>query len=163
MRSKIYTKTGDRGRTGTFLGRMGKDDLLAQALGTVDELNSWIGMCRNATPMDEELKRMQKNLLTIGSGLAGSGMKISAAETKLLERVIDRLTKKLPRLTNFVYPTGPLHVARTVARRAEREIVAAGVSDKSVLKYMNRLSDALFTMARWVNFKQGGVEEVWRG
>lgn len=166
---KIYTKTGDKGNTGTFYGRMSKSDRLAKALGAIDELNSAIGVCRRATSVDEELKRMQKNLLTIGSSLSGSGLKISAAETRNLEKLIDKLTRQLPKLANFIYPVGQLHLARAICRRAEREVVAAlqdtspkSQDSKNILKYLNRLSDALFTLGRWVNFKQGREEEVWR-
>ena len=158
---KIYTKTGDRGTTGTFLGRVAKSDLLPEALGTIDELNSAIGACRFNTAVDAELRHVQKNLLTIGSSLSGSGLEISRAEIRNLEKLIDRLTKELPKLANFIYPVGPLQLARSICRRAERKVVAAEIKDKNVLKYMNRLSDALFTMGRWVNFKLGITEEVW--
>lgn len=160
--TKIYTKTGDRGTTGTFYGRISKDAQLAKALGAIDELNSWIGVCRHQTSLDIELKRIQKNLLTIGSSLSGSGVKISLAETKNLEKLIDRLTRELPKLGNFIYPIGPLQVTRSVSRRAEREVVATETKDKNILKYLNRLSDALFTMGRWVNFKSGVEEEMWK-
>ena len=160
--TKIYTKTGDRGTTGTFYGRISKDAQLAKALGAIDELNSWIGVCRHQTSLDQELQKIQKNLLTIGSSLSGSGLKISSAETKNLEKLIDKLTKDLPKLANFIYPQGFLQVARSVARRAEREVVATEIKDKLILKYLNRLSDALFTMGRWVNFKSGVEEEVWK-
>lgn len=165
--TKIYTKTGDKGTTSTFGGRITKDNQLAKALGAIDELNSWVGICRNRTPLDVELKRIQKNLLTIGSNLSGSGLKISTAETKYLEKLIDKLTKELPKLSNFIYPKGFLQVARSVCRRCEREVVAAmnyepKTMNKSTLKYLNRLSDALFTMGRWVNFKMGMEEEVWK-
>ncbi len=169
--NKIYTKTGDRGMTGTFYGRMAKSDQLAQALGTIDELNSWIGLCRTQySVMDSELKKIQNNLLIIGSQLAGSKKRIKSSETPHLERLIDKLTKDLPKLSNFIYPMGYLQVARSVCRRAEREVVMAlegsmfKVQDsRNILKYLNRLSDALFTMARWVNYKMGIKEEVWRG
>lgn len=178
--SKIYTKTGDRGTTGTFRGRMAKSDQLAQALGTIDELNSWIGVCRHHAPHDDELKRVQNNLLTIGSQLAGSEKRIRPGETAHLEKLIDKLTKDLPKLSNFIYPKGNLQIARAVCRRAEREVVSAEIKEKNILKYLNRLSDALFTLGRWVNWtllRQGygraspeampaarGVkEEVWRG
>lgn len=160
---KIYTKTGDRGTTATFLGRVDKSSLLPQALGSVDELNSWIGMSRHSTSLDEELKRIQKNLLTIGSALSGSGLKISSSETIHLEKLIDKLTKELPKLSNFIYLKGFLQVARSVARRAERNVVALEIKDKNILKYLNRLSDALFTLGRWVNFRSGVEEEVWKG
>ena len=159
---KIYTKTGDKGNTGTFGGRMSKSDQLAVALGSVDELNSWVGFCRKGDFLDGELKRIQKNLLTIGSGLAGSGLKINSAETRRLEKLIDKLTKDLPKLTNFIHPVGELQVARSVCRRTEREVVALEIKDKNILKYLNRLSDALFTMGRWANYKSGIKEEIWK-
>ena len=170
--TKIYTKTGDRGTIGTFHGRMDKSDQLAEALGAIDELNSWVGMCRSqiqnsnnkfTNQIQIELKKIQNNLLIIGSQLAGGGLEISRVEIRNLERLIDKLTKELPKLANFIYPVGQLQVARAVCRRAEREVVAAEIKDKNVLKYLNRLSDALFTMGRWVNFKVGLEEEVWRG
>ena len=168
--AKIYTKTGDRGTTGTFKGRMAKSDQLAEALGAIDEFNSWVGLCRNSLggSLDSELKRIQSNLLIIGSQLAGSEKRLRNEETKRLERLIDKLTKDLPKLANFIFPTGYLQVARAVCRRAEREVVAAlnaqpSTHNKNILEYLNRLSDALFTMGRWVNFKTGIQEEVWRG
>lgn len=177
--TKIYTKTGDKGTTGTFFGKMAKSDQLAEALGAIDELNSWIGYCRsnNSPPtplfgkergtkgvsLESELKRIQNNLLTIGSQLAGSKKRIKSFETIHLEKLIDKLTKDLPKLSNFIYPTGYLQVVRAICRRTEREVVAAEIKEKNILKYLNRLSDALFTMARWVNFKTGVKEEVWRG
>ncbi|KKU63162.1 MAG: ATP:cob(I)alamin adenosyltransferase, partial [Candidatus Amesbacteria bacterium GW2011_GWA1_47_16] len=119
---------------------------------------------------EKELKRIQTNLLTIGSGLAGSEKRLSNREIKRLELLIDRLTEDLPKLSNFIYPVGHLQVARAVCRRAERETVRFMNEDlkfknKSmpVLKYLNRLSDALFTMGRWINNKTGIEEEVWRG
>ena len=160
--TKIYTKTGDRGTTGTFYGRISKDAQLAKALGAIDELNSWIGVCRHQTSLDQELQKIQKNLLTIGSSLSGSGLKISASETRNLEKLIDKLTRELPKLSNFIFPEGFLQIARSVARRAEREVVATKIKDKNILKYLNRLSDALFIMGRWVNFQMGIEEEVWK-
>ncbi len=159
---KIYTKTGDRGTTGTFLGRVAKSDALPEVLGTIDELNSAIGACRFNTAVDAELRQMQKNLLTMGSSLSGGGVKINSGETKKLEKLIDRLTKELPKLANFIYPVGSLQVARAICRRAERKVVELGTADKTILKYMNRLSDALFTVGRWVNFKSGITEEAWK-
>jgi cob(I)alamin adenosyltransferase len=170
---RIYTKTGDGGMTATLDGRVSKADQVAVALGTIDELNSWIGVCRyeiqnKKLKMDDELRRMQKNLLAIGSAIGGSGLKITGAETIRLEKMIDRMTGELPKLRNFIYPTGEggaaqLQVGRAVARRAEREVIAAGISDKNILKYMNRLSDALFVAARYVNHESGGKENTWRG
>lgn len=171
--------------TGTFLGRMTKSDKLAQALGAIDELNSWIGLCRETVSpssipplnlrggkkrgviLDVELKKIQNNLLIIGSQLAGSKKRIKSSETTHLERLIDKFTKDLPKLSNFIYPIGYLQVARAICRRAEREVVALKGSgfkvQSSILKYLNRLSDALFTMARWANYKMEIKEEVWKG
>jgi len=106
--------------------------------------------------------------LIIGSELAGSEKRLRNEEIKRLERLIDKLTKDLPKLSNFIYPTGNLQVARSVCRRAEREVIAVlnaqpSTHNKNILKYLNRLSDALFTMGRWVNSKLGLEEEVWRG
>ncbi|MEK7503897.1 MAG: cob(I)yrinic acid a,c-diamide adenosyltransferase [Patescibacteria group bacterium] len=152
----IYTKKGDKGETGTFRGRISKSDQLAITLGTVDELNSWLGICGQ----DKELQRIQTNLMAINSILAGSKKhKFGSYETTHLEKLIDKLTRDLPELKNFIYPVGFLQVARTVCRRAEREIVKLEIKEKNILKYMNRLSDALFVMARTKN-KQAGIAEV---
>lgn len=164
---KIYTKTGDKGTTGTFFGRMSKSDQLASTLGTVDELNSWIGLIRSQTPnfFDDELHAMQNNLLTIGSNLAGSKTKkIKPSETLKLEKLMDKLTAELPIIHNFIFPIGPIHVARTICRRLEREVVGLQGQEglESTKKYLNRLSDALFTIARWVNNRLGIEEEVWK-
>ncbi|TSC85247.1 MAG: ATP/cobalamin adenosyltransferase [Microgenomates group bacterium Gr01-1014_16] len=172
--TKIYTKTGDKGETGTFRGRMGKGDQLATAIGSVDEVNSWIGVCREDSRfkiqdsiLDKELKKIQNNLFIIGSILAGSKRyKFNRYETTKLEKLIDKLEAKLPKINNFVYPIGHLQVARSVARRAEREVVALKDSgfkiQDSILGYLNRLSDALFVMARWVNLKTDVKEEIWK-
>ncbi len=186
--SRIYTRMGDKGETGTFRGRMNKSEQLAVALGTIDELNSWIGVCREENQKSKiksqnynlkvksfslggELRRVQGNLLRIGAILAGAPDKFTGIETRRLEKMIDRLSSDLPTLRNFIYPTGVgvagyLQVARTVARRTEREIVLVvdpkSKSEENVLKYLNRLSDALFVMARWVNLELGGKEEVWK-
>ena len=179
MTKKIYTKTGDKGETGTMRGRMSKSDQLAAAIGSIDELNSWIGAVRffispSSIPplklrggkggdIESELKQIQNNIFVIGSILAGSKKhKFRSSETTRLERLIDKLEAKLPKINNFVYPIGYVQVARSVARRAEREVVALGIKNKNILKYLNRLSDTLFVMARWVNFKMGIKEEVWK-
>lgn len=158
--NKIYTKKGDGGNTKTFHGPISKSDQLAIALGTIDELNSWLGICGQ----DKELHRIQTNLMTINSILAGAkAQRFRGTETTHLEKLIDKLTKDLPELKNFIYPVGFLQVARTVCRRAERELVLLNTSSyrltPSILKYINRLSDALFTMARSKN-RQAGIAEV---
>ena len=185
---KIYTKKGDRGKTRTFYGEMSKSDVLAEALGAIDELNSYIGVCRyqlintkfeylsskqirksnfQISNINIELRRIQGNLLTIGSCMAGSKKRLRDGEIKRLEKLIDKLTKELPPLKNFIYPVGEMQVARAVARRCERRVVqftslpVNQLRNKNIIKYLNRLSDALFTVARWVNFKKGLEEEVW--
>ena len=171
--NKIYTKKGDRGETGTFGGRISNSDQLAIALGTIDELNSWVGLCRGensnsqihkfTNQIQKELFKIQTNLMVINSILAGAkNQKIRDSEIKRLEKLIDKLTLELPELKNFIYPVGYLQVARAVARRAEREIVALETKDKNILKYINRLSDALFVVARFVNKQNGLVEETWK-
>ena len=176
MTKKIYTKTGDKGETGTMRGRMSKSDRLAAALGSIDELNSWIGVVRSNSPLaplfikERGIKDIQTNLFVIGSILAGSKRyKFRSSETTKLEKLIDKLEAKLPKINNFVYPVGYLQVARSVARRCERAVVSYQLSVTSgveqldnILKYLNRLSDALFVMARWVNLQSKIPEEVWR-
>ncbi len=157
--NKIYTKKGDKGETGTFHGRINKSDQLAITLGTIDELNSWIGVCGE----NKELHRIQTNLMTINSILAGSKVqRFRGSETRRLEKLIDKLQAELPELKNFIYPVGFLQVARAVCRRAEREIVKLEIKEKNILKYINRLSDALFVIARFVNFQNNVPEEVWK-
>ncbi len=181
--NKIYTKKGDKGSTKTFKGPMSKSDQLAIALGTIDELNSWIGALRVSPPCvpplnlrgghpkgeGDTLKNIQTNLMVINSILAGSTKhKFENKETKKLEKLIDRLQKELPELKNFIYPVGFLQVVRAVCRRTEREVVAALQTTKpnpqfsNILKYINRLSDALFVMARYDNMQKGILEEVWK-
>jgi cob(I)alamin adenosyltransferase len=176
---KLYTKTGDKGKTGTFRGRINKDDKIAWTLGAIDELNSSLGVCRSqclqihtdGLDLGQELKKMQANLLVLGTIVAGYPKKeIPDRETIYLEELIDRLQKDLPLLRNFIYPSGIgvcayLHVSRTLCRRVEREVVALSQDmsmPSSILSYLNRLSDALFVISRWVNQKLGGVEEVWK-
>lgn len=157
--NKIYTKKGDKGFTKTFHGSISKSDQLAITLGTIDELNSWIGVCGQ----DKELHRIQTNLMTINSILAGSKKyKFRGLEIKRLEILIDKLQAELPELKNFIYPVGFLQIARAVCRRAEREVVALEIKNKNILKYINRLSDALFVMARYQNQQSGIKEEVWK-
>lgn len=167
---KIYTKKGDEGETGTFAGRISKADKLAEALGSIDELNCWIGVCRKETSDSKgktgtELKRIQGNLMTITSILAGSNLVFKIYEVKKLEKLIDKLTEELPILKNFIYPEGYLQLARAVARRAERAVVSLNIQSaksKTILKYLNRLSDALFVLARYEGKASGIKEEKWK-
>ncbi len=168
---KIYTRKGDRGKTSTLAGKISKADDLAEALGSIDELNCWIGVCRYdiENPISKELRRIQENLMTIMSVLAGSKLKFKAYETVRLEKFIDKLTKELPPLSGFIYPTGYLQAARAICRRAERRVVAVQETEgkiegeyKQILKYLNRLSDALFVMGRAEERKKGRKEEKWK-
>ena len=175
---KIYTKTGDNGTTSLFAGgRVRKTHLRVEAYGTVDELNSVIGLARaHQPPSDQWLAPIQAQLFHLGADLATPlnaksdwVVRMDAGTIQWLERIIDGCSTELPSLTNFVLPGGTLaaaqlHVARTICRRAERLVVA--LSDEEdigdhVLPYLNRLSDVLFTLARWENHKAGISEDKW--
>jgi cob(I)alamin adenosyltransferase len=175
---KIYTKTGDDGTTGLFGGaRVAKASKRVEAYGTVDELNAVIGVARASgleAVTDAVLAKVQVDLFTLGAELAtvpGREDKlamtlISAADAERLERAIDDAEVGLPALKNFVLPGGSaqaaaLHLARTVARRAERAVLALDDAKprSEVVIYLNRLSDLLFTLARRAN-AHAGVEDV---
>lgn len=179
--AKIYTKTGDRGETSLFGGeRVGKDNLRLDAYGTVDELNSVIGVCRSVNPFSEVdpiLRDLQEELFVLGADLAtpqGSSAgarlrRIQPANVSRLEQLIDTIDPKLEPLKQFILPSGSqaaamLHFARTVCRRAERKSVELSrrepIGDQPVI-YLNRLSDLLFVVARWVNTLGGGGETKW--
>ncbi|HEY3593587.1 MAG TPA: cob(I)yrinic acid a,c-diamide adenosyltransferase [Polyangiaceae bacterium] len=180
---KIYTKTGDDGTTGLFGGqRRSKADLRVDAYGTVDEANASIGLARAvglSPDIDMVLGDVQSDLFTIGAELAcvpGQEVKlkmalIGAAEITNLEQAIDGLGAALPNLRTFILPGGTggaatLHVARCVARRAERAVIAASAVEpvrKQVIIYLNRLSDLLFTFARLANQRQGVEDVAWAG
>jgi len=174
---KIYTKTGDSGETSLLGGkRVTKDCVILQVVGELDELNSKLGEVV-AHLWEEEpvdfLKKIQRDLFKLGAELASLQtefnakiLKIGEEEITELENNIDAFSESLPELTNFILPGGNLsaahlHHARTICRRAERALVSLG-KEKPVrmeaYKYLNRLSDYLFTAARWVNW-QNGVEE----
>jgi cob(I)alamin adenosyltransferase len=176
----IYTKKGDKGTTSLYdktsaqRERVSKDSLIVEALGSVDELDSYLGVCINASEdqlVKTRLKEIQNNLLTIGTIIAGSGLKFSKNETSKIEKVIDELEGRLPVLKNFVFPGGSkvsshLQFARSLARRAERRVVALSNESKisqNILTYLNRLSDYLFMLAREMNHKSGIGDEVWVG
>ncbi len=194
---KIYTRTGDKGKTSLFDGtRVSKSDTRVETYGTIDELNSMIGAAiayiqdwsnysssersesrnkssRQARTIKTELEQVQHDLLEIGSALATPhAMPVVGIEKrpKDFEKLIDKLTKKLPELKNFILPGGGkagslLHVSRTIARRAERQTVGLmqkEAIDGNIIIYINRLSDLLFTMARFVNHKEKQKEKKWR-
>ena len=177
---KIYTRTGDDGTTSLFSGgRVPKHHLRVESYGTVDELNSLLGLARAhqpSPPTDADLARVQHQLFNLGADLAtpldakSSHIVRMDAETVVwLEHSIDRMTADLPALTYFILPSGTpaaaaIHVARTVCRRAERLVTQLQEHEPvgdHVLPYLNRLSDYLFTLARWENQHAGGGEEKW--
>lgn len=177
MAGKIYTRTGDKGKTSLFDGkRVFKSDRKVEAYGTIDELNSAIGAASafiKVASINKELEQIQNDLFEIGSSLAVSKtLPVDQLENrpKEFEVLIDKLTKQLPLLSQFILPGGGkggalLHVARTVARRAERNIVQLNQKehvDQTIIIYLNRLSDLLFTMSRFVNFKEKKKEKIWR-
>ena len=180
---KIYTKTGDKGETGLFGGqRVRKDHSRIVAYGEVDELNALIGWARseNKFPeVDVHLSKIQNDLFDLGAVLATPDKKklegkatgfIREQDISYLEQAIDYMEKTLPALQNFILPTGSelasrFHVARTVCRRAERSLVtmfSKETMEENVLVYLNRLSDFLFVLARWVNAKEKIADVEWK-
>jgi cob(I)alamin adenosyltransferase len=180
---KIYTKTGDAGETSLFSGtRVRKDDARVDAYGEVDELNAWLGLVRASRAagldaiLDEAVVHIQRDLFALGAQLADPAEKLAPRVTKAviadadverLEQLIDRLERELPPLRRFILAGGSpagaaLHVARTVCRRAERRMVALQPPvDAVLLRYVNRLSDLLFVLARVVNHRGGVPETEW--
>ena len=176
----VYTKTGDKGETSLFdpkdqrLKRTPKDSCNIEAIGAVDELDSFIGVTisfsKDAT-VTKLLREVQVNLLTIGSILAGSGLRFSKTKTVKLEKKIDEIEGKLPVLKNFILPGGTklashLHYCRSLARRAERRVVALSKEKEvkaQVLMYVNRLSDFFFMLSRDENARVGNKETFWVG
>lgn len=180
---KIYTRTGDEGKTGVIGGRVNKDDIRVEAYGTVDELNAWVGEA--ILRMDEtihsdlmkDLTEIQHQLFDAGGDLAQVGKqrqyKVNAEMVTHLEQLIDRYDEECPPLERFILPGGApasvaLHLCRVVARRAERCVVTLSREQETndeVRRYLNRLSDFFFTVARTVNaraqvpdveYKRGG-------
>ena len=178
---KIYTKTGDKGETSLFGGkRVPKNSLRIETYGTVDELNSILGMCRVSDPPGEVaaiVEEIQHKLFTLGAELATpgesaakSGERIIQADVARLEHYIDEIEPRLEPLKNFILPGGSqcaslLHFARTVCRRAERRAVQLSqkenISELTVV-YLNRLSDLLFVLARWANVFAVSPEIKWK-
>jgi len=210
--SKIYTRTGDRGKTSLFDGKkVFKSDKKVETYGTIDELNSSIGVAiaeisnskfpplrasfaevatkaeqgfagraipnnrkkKGLSSITDQLEEIQNDLLEIGSSLAvSSALPVNQLKDRPqeFEKLIDKLTKQLPPLTQFILPGGGkggalLQLSRTIARRAERRVVGLSKSehiDPTIVVYLNRLSDLLFTMARFVNYKEKQKEKIWR-
>jgi len=182
---KVYTRGGDRGETSLFGGqRVSKDSPRVEAYGEVDELNAVLGLARcelaGAADLAAELERIQSTLFDLGSELATPAARerkgklaprVSDAEAEQLERAIDALDLELEPLSSFVLPGGTraaalLHLARTVCRRAERRVIALAAQEPigpAPVKYLNRLSDYLFTAARAANRRAGVAEPRWVG
>lgn len=178
---KIYTRTGDRGDTSLFGGqRVPKDALRIEAYGTVDELNSVLGIVRadNKEPeIDGILDDIQRELFDLGADLATPRSantklvkRIQPRDAQRLEKLIDRLDAQLKPLKTFILPGGSpvasrLHFARTVCRRAERAVVRLSRNEdigEDVTVYLNRLSDLLFVLARYANLRAGVPETTWK-
>jgi cob(I)alamin adenosyltransferase len=179
---RIYTRTGDRGRTGLLDGsRVAKDHGRVDAYGAVDELQATLGLARveaGSGPLGDLLGRIQRELFAVGAQLADPKARVGARKAKArldpalvaaLERAIDTHESALPPLTTFVLPGGSragalLHLGRTVCRRAERRVVALARRhsvDPVVIAYLNRLSDLLFVLARHANRAAGAPEDPW--
>jgi cob(I)alamin adenosyltransferase len=177
---KIYTRTGDSGDTSLFDGtRVKKDDPRVDAYGDIDELNAWLGLARASRldpALDDDVVQLQRDLFALGAQLADPGHKLAPRVSKAvigdadiarLESLIDRLEKALPPLRRFILAGGSpagaaLHVARTVCRRAERRIVALDPPvDPVLVRYVNRMSDLLFVLARAANHRGGVSETEW--
>ncbi len=181
----IYTKTGDRGETSLYRGkRVSKSDPQVEVYGTVDELNSWVGLLVSEIKdpdWKEFLIHIQTDLFTIGSTLAGWKGDLSALPDRVtdMEKRIDELEKKLPALHNFILPGGSqigafTHITRSVCRRVERKLIGLFSSkfkvhssqkqDKeSIIMYINRLSDLFFMLARHINKTENATEKKWFG
>ena len=179
--NKIYTKTGDAGTTGLGTGqRVRKDDLRIIAYGTVDETNATLGVVRQHLSghpgLDAKILRIQNDLFDLGADLCRPGsdfecdtaLRIRENQVERLEREIDGMNAELRPLTSFVLPGGTpaaacLHLARTVTRRGERlvvELAEAETVNPAAIRYLNRLSDHLFVMSRWLNDK-GAADVLW--
>ncbi|MBG9544492.1 cob(I)yrinic acid a,c-diamide adenosyltransferase [Cytobacillus firmus] len=178
---KLYTRTGDEGKTSIIGGRVEKDDVRVEAYGTVDEVNCFVGQAM--TQLDpaifqdvlEDLEKIQHELFDCGGDLANvtkkRELKLTKDSVDYLETKIDRLIEEAPKLERFILPGGApasasIHIARTVTRRAERLVVSLKKADPDTsavaLKFLNRLSDYFFALARVINFRlnQKDVEYV---
>jgi cob(I)alamin adenosyltransferase len=183
MAMKIYTKTGDKGTTSLIGGtKVPKSHLRIEAYGTVDELNSCIGLCRDLLTDENSriiLQEVQDRLFTIGSSLACDPIKeprmripdLKEEDVTLLENEIDKMNEVLPPMKNFILPGGHvtishIHITRCVCRRAERCCVRLELEsmevEEVILKYMNRLSDYLFVLARFIAHQLKAVEIPWK-
>ena len=178
---KIYTKSGDKGQTSLVGGtRVSKGDPKIEAYGSVDELNSWIGLLGDQSALEsmkDILREIQENLFVVGSNLAAEenfeGYQLPDLideDTQFLEKGIDKMNESLPEMTSFILPGGHqavsyCHIARTVCRRAERNVTILNEKEPKTNKYviyLNRLSDFLFVLARKVALDLGAPEVPWK-
>ena len=183
MAMKIYTKTGDKGTTSLIGGtKVPKSHLRIEAYGTVDELNSYIGLCKDLLTDDQGKKillEVQDRLFTIGSSLACDPIKepkmripdLKETDVELLEKEIDRMSETIPAMKSFILPGGhttlsQLHIARCVCRRAERCCVRLELEslevEEIIIKYLNRLSDYLFVLSRFTGHQMNAGEIPWK-
>ena len=179
---KVYTKTGDKGTTSLLGGlRVSKADLRISAYGTVDELNSYMGLLRDQRVNDERkphIIQIQNHLFSIGSLLAAEPGKkldylpeLQEDDITVLENEMDKMNELLPEMRNFVLPGGDqavsfCHIARCVCRRAEREVVALSQHQEvpaKVIIFLNRLSDYLFVLSRMMTKELNAEEIIWKG
>jgi cob(I)alamin adenosyltransferase len=178
----LYTRGGDKGETSLYgASRVPKDSQRVDAYGTIDELNCCLGVALSGCEhgeISEQLKRIQAELFTAGADLAteltsegGARVpRIQKSDTEQLEKMVDDLQGKLPRLNSFILPGGSqlsssLHLARAVCRRAERRVFALGRAERinpEIVPYLNRLSTCLFNLARYANLLEKVEDEVWR-
>ena len=171
----MYTKTGDKGETSLANGeRISKADARIEAYGTVDELNSWVGLLRAGMQkegfedkaLQAELQWIQNKLFNLGAELSQApGEWISVSDVQQVEKWIDTLQAEVPKQRAFILPSGNetmtrCHVCRTICRRAERRMIALGCQDEA-MQLMNRISDYLFVFARYVGHRMNVVEETW--
>lgn len=178
---KIYTKTGDKGETGYIGGRVSKSSERIELVGNLDELNACLGLIVGKTKNDEnfsklnqKILKLQSSIFSLGAVIAGGKSEVNfKKETEKLEKEIDAMDKLLEPLKNFILPGGSevaahIHLSRTICRRAERQMVryfdTINFTDEAsvnLLSYLNRLSDYLFVLARFVNKNLGEEDVVW--
>lgn len=180
---KLYTKTGDKGETSLFGGdRVSKDSLRIEAYGTVDELNSFIGLAIaeiNSKELNDSLLLIQNQLFDMGSDLASpfsekvKEFKVPRISEHLITKAeleIDKFTSKVEELRNFILPGGSkgsslLHICRTICRRAERQVISAAKAEEinpNIIILLNRFSDLFFIMARFENKESGKSDIIWK-
>lgn len=171
--TKIYTRTGDKGETGLATGeRVAKDSAIMHAQGDVDELNSLLGMlvCKLEADISVDIKVIQNDLFDLGGELSCAMPLLKQDRIDWLEQKLDQLNEDLPPLKEFILPGGGeaaslCHLARSVCRRAERNLVTANREaniNTNVLAYINRLSDLLFVLSRYITKQQGEAEVYWQ-